>query len=187
MGVAIVGALNFDQSLGELERGLHGIVETPAIFWAHHEPVDDHRDVVIHPPIELGRLGDLDELAIDYGADEALLAGGLEQLAELAFATAHQRSQHLDLRAFRPGEDRVGDLSGALALDSAAAVGAVRSSRPGVEESEVVVDFCDGSDRGARVMARALLLDGDGGRESLYGIHVRLFHEAEELARVGGE
>ena len=98
MGAAVVLPLNFDQTFGELERGLDGIVETAAIFGAHHEAVDDDGDVVVHPPIELRRIGDFDQIAVDDRADESLLARGLEQLAELAFAAAHERSEDLDLR-----------------------------------------------------------------------------------------
>ena len=56
-----------------------------------------------------------------------------------------------------------------------------------VEEAQVVVDFGDGADGGAGVVGDALLVDGDGGRQALDVVHIRLFHEAEELAGVGGE
>jgi hypothetical protein len=36
-------------------------------------------------------------------------------------------------------------------------------------------------------VARAFLFDRDGGRETLDGVHVRLFHEPEKLPSVGGE
>src|SRR5690606_29778512 len=52
------------------------------------------------------------------------------------------------------------------------------------KESEVVVDFSYRSDRGARIVSGALLLDRDGWREPLDHIHIRLLHEPEELPRV---
>ena len=55
--------------------------------------------VVILRAIELRRVGELDQLAIDVRADEALLARVLEQIAELALAAAHERREHLDARA----------------------------------------------------------------------------------------
>src|SRR4029079_15145680 len=107
---------NFHQTFGKLERRLHGIVEATAILGAHDEPVNDDRDVVIHAPIELRRIRNLDELPVDDGAHESLLARGLEELAELAFASADERREDLQLGSFRPGEDGIRDLSGALAL-----------------------------------------------------------------------
>src|SRR6266566_4865040 len=108
---AIVLALNFDQSLRQLERRLDRVVQATTILGPHDEAVDDHRDVVIHAPIEPGRIGDLDELAVDDRAYEALFARGLEQLAEFSFATAYERGKDLDLGALRPGENGVRDLA----------------------------------------------------------------------------
>src|SRR6266550_1345065 len=157
----IVGPLHLDQSFGEFERGFDRIIQTPAIFGADHEAVDDDRDVVVHPTIQLRRVGDLDEISIDDRADEALLAGGVEQLAEFSFATAYERREDLDPGAFRPLKNGIGNLAGALSLDRATAIRAVRRPGAGVEKTEVVVDLGDGPDRRARVVAGALLLDRD--------------------------
>src|SRR3954464_9545317 len=181
---AFVRALDLDQAFGELECRLHRIVETAAIFGANYEAVDDDGDVVIHPPIKLRGLGDLDELTVDDGANEALLTRRIEQLAKLAFATAHERSENLDPRPFGPLEDGVGDLSRALTLYRAAAVGAVRSAGSRVQKPEVIVDLCHRPDRGARIMAGGFLLDGDRGRQSLDGVNVGLLHQTEELTGV---
>ena len=91
MGRAIVGPIHFDNAFRQLECRLQRVVQAPAIFAAHDQTVDDDRDVVIHPPIQTRRVRDLDQLAIDDRAHETLFARGIEQLAELAFATAHQR------------------------------------------------------------------------------------------------
>ena len=137
--------------------------------------------------IEFRRLGELDELAIDHGAHESLLARRLEEIAELAFPPAHERREDLDLRAVRPGEHRVGDLPGALALHRAPAVGAVRRSRPRVQQAQVVVDLRHGADGRPRVVAGGLLLDRDRRGEPLDRVDIGLFHQPEELPRVGGE
>ena len=54
----IVGPLHLDQSFGEFERGFDRIIEAPAIFRADDQTVDDDRDVVVHPTIQLRRVGD---------------------------------------------------------------------------------------------------------------------------------
>ena len=69
----------------------------------------------------------------------------------------------------------------------AAALGAVRHADARKEQAQVIVDFGDGADGRARVVADAFLVDGDGGRQAFDLIDVRLFHLAEELARVRAE
>ena len=61
-----VSALNdLDEALGELERRLERVGEAAAILGAHDEPVDDDGDRVVLPPVELRRIGELDQLAVD--------------------------------------------------------------------------------------------------------------------------
>jgi hypothetical protein len=60
---------------------------------------------VVHPPIQLGRVCHLDQVAIDDRAHETLLARSIEQLAEFSFAAAHQGSEDLDLCPFGPLQD----------------------------------------------------------------------------------
>ena len=56
-----------------------------------------------------------------------------------------------------------------------------------VKQAEVIVNLGGGGDDGARAGAGAALFDGDGRRQALDEIHLRLLHLVEELAGVGGE
>ena len=51
-----------DQTVGQPQRRLDRVGETRPVLGAHHESVDDDRDGVILPAIELGRIGQLDQL-----------------------------------------------------------------------------------------------------------------------------
>ncbi len=175
------------ETIGELERRLDGIVQPAAVVGAYDQTIDNDRDVVIGTPVELGRIGEFDDLPVDEGADKALLAGSFEELAKLSLAAADERGEDLDARPFGPLEDHLGDLPCTLALDRAPAVGAVRRAGAGEEEAQVVVDLGDRADGRARVVSRRLLLDGNRGREPLDRVDVGLFHEPEELARVRRE
>ena len=175
---ARLGVEHLDEPFGELERRLDRVGEAAAIVGAHDEAIDDDRDGVVLPAVQLRRIGDLDERAVDVGANEALLAHGLEQLAELTLAPLHERRADLDLRVGLPAEHRLGDLRRALPLHRAAAVGAVRRAGARVEQAQVVVDLRDGADGGARIVAGGLLLDRDRGREPLDGVDVGLLHQA---------
>jgi hypothetical protein len=78
-------------------------------------------------------------------------------------------------------------LADRLALDGQAGGGRVGDADPRPEQAHVVVDLGDGAHRGARVPRGGLLLDGDGGREAVDLVHVRLLHHLQELARIGRE
>ena len=55
------------------------------------------------------------------------------------------------------------------------------------QQTQVVVDLGHRADGRARVLARRLLFDGDGGRQAVDVIDIRLLHHLEELARVGAQ
>ncbi len=142
---------------------------------------------MIHLAVELGRARQVVHLAVHPHPHESLPTRALEQVLELALPSPHQGGHHLDLGPRPPGEHHVGDLGRALSGDRRPVVGAVRHAHPRPEQPEVVVDLGHRAHGGARIVARRLLLDGDGRGEALDGVHVRLLHEPQELAGVGRE
>ena len=134
--------------------------------------------------VERRRLGQVVLLAVDADADEALLAGRLEDAVALGLAVLDQRPQHEQPRALGQRQHLVDDLLHRLALDLAAAGRAVRVADAREEQPQVVVDLGDRADGGARVPRGALLVDGDGRRQAVDLVDVRLLHLAQELARV---
>ena len=142
---------------------------------------------MIHPTVERRWFGEFDHRAVDDRADKALLPRRLEDFPELSLAPAHERREHFNARAGGPVENGIGDLAGALPLDGAPAVRTVRRASSRVEQSQVVVDLGHRSDGGARIVPRRFLLDRNRRRKALDGVHIGLFHQAEELSRVGGE
>ena len=55
------------------------------------------------------------------------------------------------------------------------------------EQSEMIVDFGDRTDRGATGSRTGSLLDGDGGRESLDPVDIRFLHQIQVLPGVRRE
>src|ERR1051325_8374827 len=165
--------------VGQLERGLEGICETRAILSLHRKSIDDHRDAVILPPVQLRRTGDLDQFTVHPGADEALFAHGLEQLPELPFSLLDQWRAHLDSDAGLPTEHDVGDLRRALSLHGPAAIGTVRRSGAGIQQAQVVVDLGDRADGRPRIVAGGLLFDRNRRGQTFDGVDIGLFHEPE--------
>ena len=68
--------LDLGDALGELERGLEAVGESPLDALAPHQPVDDHLDRVILVTgqrfVALQEIVDVDDLTVDAGAHEAL-------------------------------------------------------------------------------------------------------------------
>ena len=128
---------------------------------ADDEPVDDDLDRVALVLVEGRRIGQVVRLAVHAHAHEALLAGRLEDAVSLRLAVLDQRAEDEEPRALGHRQDLVDDLLDGLPLDLPAAGGAVRMADPGEQQTEVVVDLGDGSDRRARVPAGALLVDRD--------------------------
>ena len=137
--------------------------------------------------VEVDGVIEVAHLAVDADADEALAACFVEEADVLALLRAGEGRQEEQARAGRVGERRIDDLLDCLALDGAAAGGAVGPPNARPEEAHVVVDLGDGADGGAGVVGGGLLVDGDRGREAVDVVDVGLLHEAKELAGVSGE
>ena len=148
--------------------------------------IDDDLDRVALVLVELGRVGDVDHLAIDPDPDEALAPGAVEDPVALGLAVLDERPEDEQAGALGQGQHLVDDLLDRLALDGVA-VGAVRDADAGEEQPQVVVDLGHRPDRRARVARRALLVDRDGRRQAVDLVDVRLLHLAEELAGVGAQ
>ena len=176
-----------DQSIGELGGGFDGGFE--AFFRARLERQTIHHDLdgVVLALVERDFFVERAEHAIDAGAHEALAEKFFEILLVFAFAAANDGREDHDALALRQRQDLLQDLLGALARDFDAAGGAMRDADGGVEHAQVVVNFRDGADRGARAAVGGFLLDGDGGAEAVDGIDFGALHLIQELARVGRE
>ena len=137
--------------------------------------------------LQLDLFRQLVEAAVHPGPDIAGLPGVLKDLGVLPLPGADHRGQDLDAAALRQLQHLVDDLVDGLLADLLAADGAVGGAHPGPEEAEVVVDLRHGAHGGPGVLAGSLLVDGDGGGESVDIVHVRLLHLAQEHPGVGAE
>ena len=135
-------------------------------------------------PVEDDRFRKVTQLAVDAGT-KALLVQLVKQIFEFALAAAHDGSHDGNTLAAAEFEDALGDLICRLPADGATAVGAVGRADGSVEQTQVVVDFRDGANSGARAAAGGFLLDGDGGAKAFNGVHVRALDLVKELAGVG--
>jgi hypothetical protein len=124
---------------------------------------------------------------------DARIALRLQQLRDLFLGevrgNVHRERDHEARIARRGGafvhlrEDRLRR----VAAHGLRALAAEELRRAREQQLQVVVDLRHRADRGARGAHRVGLVDGDRRRDSLDGIHLRLVHAVEELARVRGE
>ena len=179
--------LDDDAPLGEAQRRLDGVGQALADALLDHEPVHHHLDGVLVLLLELGRVRELDRLAVHGGAGEALRGELLEEVHELALALAHHGREHLEAGRLRHLEELVHDLLRGLLLDRLAALGAVRVADARPQQAHVVVDLGDRAHGGARVAGGGLLVDGHRRGQALDEVDVRLVHPAQEHPGVGGQ
>ena len=111
--------------------------------------------------------------------------GILKYLRVFTLASANDGSHDLHPARFGQRTDLIHDLIHSLPADLLAAVRAVRRSDARPEQSKIIVDLRDRADRRTRIAAGRLLVDGDCGRHTFYGIDVRLVHLSEKLPRIG--
>jgi hypothetical protein len=137
--------------------------------------------------VELDRVLEQAQLAVDLHARVAVGAQLLEDLAVLALAPAHDRRHDHEARALVELHDLVDDLLDGLPGDRRAADVAVRPADARPQQPQVVVDLRDRADGRARVARRRLLVDRDRRRQPLDRVDVGLVHLPEELARVGAQ
>ena len=149
------------------------------------QAVDHHVDRVLQVLLQARRGIEVVHRAVDAHPRKALRAQLFEKVRLLALASGNHRGEHHQATVLRQLRQLVDHLRHRLRLERKAMVRAIGRAGARVEQAQVVVDLGHGADGRARVVARALLLDGDRRRKSLDQVDVRLRHQLEELARVG--
>ena len=180
-------------AIGQAQRGLETLGQALALLGqrfvitraAHLDAVDHHVDVVLFGLFQRGHVRRLQHLAAHAKAHVARRLHLRQQIGELAFFAARHGRQHHQLRAFGQGQHGIHHLADGLRLQGRAVLRAVRHARAGVEQAQVVVNFRHRAHGGARVVAGGLLLDGNGRRQALDQVHIRLVHALQKLPRVG--
>ena len=181
----LVGIFGNRQPIGEPKASLQTVRQTARNIRAHHDAVDDHINVMLVLLVERRGLGDLVELPVDLDALEALLHQLGEFLLVLALTAADHRREDIKTRAFLQRQDPVDHLAHRLALDRQARGRRIGNANAREQQTHIVVDLGDRSDRRARVARGRLLLDRDRRRQTLDLVDIRLLHHFEELPRIG--
>src|SRR5581483_10800810 len=197
-GVGRIGhVVDDDHALAHFQRRLNrvgqpgtggaGLVAFRIVKVPYHQPIYHHFDGVALVAFQLDFFVHVVDRAIDPHAHKTGLAHVLEDFLVAALAILDERGKHLDTRAVRHSFHSLDDLLRALRLYYRAADRAVWDANPRIEQTQVVVDFGDGSNGGARIAAHTFLVNRHSRREALDLIHVGLFHLPDKRPRVGRE
>jgi hypothetical protein len=181
---ARVGFHDHGAAVGMAQRSLERVGEPLLDVGARAQPVDHYVDSVLHLLRKLRRRVELVHFSVDAHPREPLRAQLVQELGLLAFSAGHHRSENHEAGVLRQLQYLIHHLRHGLRLQRDPVLRAVRRADPRIEQAQVIVDLGDRAHGRARVVARRLLLDGDRRREAFDEIHVRLFHELQELARV---
>ena len=175
------------QSPRQIGGHLHAVGEAAGDVAFDDQAVHHDLDGVLLVLVQLDGLAQIIEGAVHPAADIARLAGVLQQLLVGALLPPHHRGHDLDAGGLGQREDLVDDLVDGLLHDLLAALGAVGRAHPGPQEAQVVVDLGHRTHRGAGVFRGGLLVDGDGGGESVDVVHIGLLHLPQKHPGIGGE
>ncbi len=95
------------------------------------------------------------------------------------------RKQRIEPRVFSQSQDGSGNLIHRVSPDHSAADDAMGGAAAREQQTEVIVDLGCRGHGGPRVAGRVLLLDGDGRRQTVDQVHVRLLDAFQELPGIG--
>src|SRR5690606_12241859 len=135
---------------------------------------DHHLDVVPHLAIERELVAEIDDPAVDPGADEALLLQVFQQVAMLPLLLPRDGGEYGKPGLGRESQYLPQNLLASLGRDRSLALGAMPLANPGVEYPQKVVDLGDRADSRAGIGAGRLLRDGNRGAEAAQVVDVGL-------------
>ena len=151
------------------------------------EAVHDHVNLVFAFLVQRREVIDIVNPAVDSQANEALASHGVEHILVFTLAVPDDRRKDHQFAVLGHGQNLIHHLTDGLGFQWQVVVRATRLTGPGKQQAQVIVDFSDGADGGARVVGGALLLNGNGRRQSLNMVYIGLFHHRQELASIGGQ
>ena len=173
-----------DQSFRQLERRFQAVRQPLFDSALDDEAVHDHGDIVLDVFIQLNLFVQRVNDAVHFRAGVACLAVAFQLFGIFALSAPHDGRVDQNLAPLGHRHHLVRDLIYRLPFDPAAAFRAVRFAHAREQKTEIIVNFRHRAHRGAGIIGCGLLVDGNGGRQTLDGLDVRLFHLSQKHARV---
>ena len=187
VAVGRLGQGNEQIAVGKMECCLDRVGQTCADVVLHDQTVDDDLDRVFFVFVKGDLLGQLIHGAVDADADITRLFCVLKDLFMHTLFAADDGRKDDELGSCGQLADLVKNLVDGLLADLLAADRTVRNADARIEQTQIVVDLGDGTDRGSRVFRGGLLVDGDRGGQTLDAVHIGLVQLSQEHAGIRGQ
>ena len=140
--------------------------------------VDDYFDVVVLVSINFHSAHNLLYLTVYAYVEITLSAHTLKKFAIVAFPLTDKWGEEVDTLAHIVIENHVNDLFFGIFHHFLSAHIAVGRTRPCIQQAQVVIHLCRGSDSRTGIFVGCLLFDADNRTQSCNLVHVRSFHVA---------
>ena len=183
----LLGGGQFDdnQATGMGTGSFDGVGQAAAQTFFQHQTVHHQLNVVLLVLFALDFFRQVIEDAVHPDTGKAALPGVLEDLGMFTLLAPNHRRQDDETGALTQSFHLVHNLVNSLAGNFLAALGAMGRTHSGPKEAEIVIDFRHRTDGRAGVLGSGLLVNRNGRRQALNGIHIGLVHLAQELPGVG--
>ena len=146
--------LHVDQTAGLLKRLLQGLRQPLPDPFLYHQTVDENLDIVLDILVQADLLGKFIQVSVDPDAHIAGLSRLGDHLLMLALAAAHDRGKQLQAGLLRERHQRIRHLVNRLPFDLSSALRAMHDPAARVQQTEIIVDLRNGSNRRPWVVIR---------------------------------
>ena len=179
--------LHFHDAVCQFQRRFHGIAETLLNSRPHAHAVNDNGKPMLLLFIQHDFLVQCPQFSVHQHAGVTGLPHTLNDIFVFSFAPIDQRRHNHKPRACLQRQHLVHDLLYRLPFNEPPALGAMRFTYPGKQQTKIIINFRYRPHRGTGIAPRRLLVDGNGRRQSFNVIHIRFVHLSQKLAGIGGQ
>ena len=175
------------QSACQRRGGFQRIRQTGTDIGTDDQTVYHNFDSMLFIFFQLDFFRQVIEDAIGTHTNKAAFAGCLQLFDVFALSAPDNRRHNLNFRFFRQRQHLIYNLVNGLLLDFPSANRAMGHAYPGIEQTQVVVNFGNRTHGGTGVFRGGFLVNGNGRGKAFDIVHVGLFHLAQKLPRIGGK
>ena len=175
------------QPVPESQCRLQALGQPLAGIGPHPQPVHHGLDAMLALRIEHRQRLEFAHRAIHPRPHQPLVAQVDEHLAVFALAILHQGREDHDPQLLGQRQHLIDHLTDRLRGERHVVVRAAGDPGSRVEQAQIVVDLGNRTHRGAGIVRRRFLFDGNRRRQAFDVVDVGLVHQRQELARIGRE
>ena len=178
---------DYNQAAGMGAGGFNRVGNTAALTLPDHQPVYHQFNGMLLILFAGDLLGKIIQNAIHTDTGKAGFPGILKHLLMLAFFAADNGRKHQKAGSLPQVKHPVHDLIHGLPADLLTALGTVGNTYPRPQKTQVVIDLRHRTNGGTGVLGGGFLIDGNGRRKTVDGIHIGLVHLSQKLPGIGAE